>query len=111
MLRQRVPQKRIGLNNMDKQTLLKKVAKKLKEKLPGGKGDGLPDSDFDAEQLAKGIEVEMEHTNDPDIAREITKDHLSETQMYYLTDKGESRLDLMEQEAEDEYERMITKKK
>jgi hypothetical protein len=111
MLRPKGLQKRIGLNSMDRQALLRRVTKKLKEKLPGGRGDGLPDSDFDADQLAKGIDIEMEHTNDPDIAKEIAKDHLIETQKYYITEKGESRLDIMEQEAEDEYEREITKKK
>jgi hypothetical protein len=32
---------------------------------------------------AKGIKVEMEHTNDPEVAKEISKDHLTEFPMYY----------------------------
>ena len=53
------------------------------DRLPGGLGDDRPDSDFDADQLAKGIEVEMEHTHDREMAREIAKDHLTENPRYY----------------------------
>lgn len=35
------------------------------------------------DQLEKGSEVEMEHTDDSDIAKEIAKDHLSELPDYY----------------------------
>ena len=35
------------------------------------------------EQLQKGMEVEMEHTDDSDIAIEIAKDHLVEDLYYY----------------------------
>jgi hypothetical protein len=87
------------------QLFLKKVAKKLKEKIPGGLGRGRPDSDFDKEQLSVGIQTEMkEHTLDREMAKEIAKDHLSEVENYYITDKGEERLDLLEQEAEKELE-------
>jgi hypothetical protein len=51
--------------------------------LPGGKADGEPDSDFDLRELAMGKEIESEHTNDPQIAEEIAKDHLSEISDYY----------------------------
>lgn len=47
------------------------------------KEDKRPDSDFDAEQLKVGIKVEMEHTKDPEVAKVIAKDHLSETKDYY----------------------------
>jgi hypothetical protein len=53
------------------------------EKILGGEGDNRPDSDFDAKELKMGIEVEMEHTTDPEIAKEIAKDHLSEDPKYY----------------------------
>jgi hypothetical protein len=39
--------------------------------------------DFDDGQIVKGIEVEMEHTNDPKKAREIAMDHLTEDAHYY----------------------------
>ena len=48
------------------------------ELVKGGYGDGYPDENFSVEQLNKGIKVELEHTNDPWIAKEITKDHLVE---------------------------------
>jgi len=35
------------------------------------------------QQLRSGIEVEMEHTNDPTVAREIALDHLAERLDYY----------------------------
>jgi len=35
-------------------------------------------------QLNKGIEVEMEHTNDPERAKEIAMDHLMEDSKYYV---------------------------
>jgi len=53
------------------------------DRIPGGLADKKPDSDFDPEQLAAGIKVEMEHTDDPDIAKEIAKDHLTEDPDYY----------------------------
>lgn len=37
-----------------------------------------PDDQFDAEQLAMGIKVEQEHTDDLEIAKAIAKAHLSE---------------------------------
>jgi len=49
-----------------------------KEKIVGGLGDNRPDSDFDPKELKKGIKVEMEHTNNPAIAKEIAKDHETE---------------------------------
>ena len=41
-----------------------KLRKKIKNEdlVRGGLGDNKPDSDFDAEQLKNGIEIEMEHT-------------------------------------------------
>ena len=55
----------------------------LEDMLPGGQGDDMPDSDFDENQLKIGIKHEMEHTNNPKIAKEIAKDHLSEDPDYY----------------------------
>ena len=42
-----------------------------------------PDSKFDKRQLAMGVKVEMEHTDDPAIAKKISKAHLSENPAYY----------------------------
>lgn len=54
-----------------------------KDILPGGLADNKPDSDFDQKTLKEGIKVEMEHTSDPDIAKEISKDHITENPGYY----------------------------
>lgn len=54
------------------------------ERIPGGLAAGRPDSAFDPEQLAAGIEVELEHTSDPAVAKEIAKDHLMEDPRYYV---------------------------
>lgn len=74
---------------------LKKSAKH-KDRIPGGKADKKKPSDFDKKQVEMGIKVEMEHTNDPDTAREIALDHLAEFPDYY------TRLKEMENKAEKE---------
>lgn len=51
--------------------------------LPGGKAIGKDVSSIDPEQLHIGIEKEMAHTNDPEIAKEIALDHLLEDPQYY----------------------------
>ena len=45
--------------------------------------DDRPDMDYDPYWLAQGISVEMEHTKDPEVAKEIAKDHLDEFNDYY----------------------------
>jgi len=39
--------------------------------------------DVDQNQLALGVNVEMEHTDDPNVAAIIAVDHLSEIPNYY----------------------------
>jgi hypothetical protein len=56
---------------------------KRAEHIVGGKADGIPDSSFDAKDLAMGTAHEMEHTNDMSVAKEIAKDHLKEDPKYY----------------------------
>ena len=56
----------------------------MHEKIPGGMSSGKNPSDFDPKSLAAGIKVEMEHTTDPKIAREIAMDHLTEDPEYYV---------------------------
>lgn len=51
--------------------------------LPGGYADNMPNHIFNRSQLRKGTRIEMEHTNNPRIAREIAKDHLMEIPNYY----------------------------
>lgn len=54
-----------------------------KDLLPGGLADKIPPSRFDPLQVARGRQVEMEHTSDPELAAEIARDHLSEDPDYY----------------------------
>lgn len=51
--------------------------------LKGGIGDNKLPSDFDKEELLKGVKDEMEHTNNPHIALEIAIDHLTKEPNYY----------------------------
>jgi len=54
--------------------------------IPGGLADDKTPQEFCPHQLKKGLEVEMEHTDDPLIAIEITMDHLVENPKYYGDD-------------------------
>ncbi len=49
----------------------------------GGKGDKTKYENLDADELNVGIKVEMEHTDNIEIAKEIAKDHLTENPKYY----------------------------
>jgi len=53
------------------------------DKLPGGLADKKNPKDFDSEKLKEGIKIELEHTDDPEIAKEISMDHLTEDPDYY----------------------------
>jgi len=53
------------------------------DQIEGGLADDADVMDFDADQIAKGIKVEMEHTSDPQQALEIAMDHLMEIPDYY----------------------------
>lgn len=48
------------------------------DKIHGGLADKKHPRDFDADELRRGVEVELEHTDDPDLALEIAMDHISE---------------------------------
>lgn len=48
-----------------------------------GKSKNRPNSDFDSIELKIGTEIELEHTNDRAVAKEIAKDHLTEDVNYY----------------------------
>jgi hypothetical protein len=56
---------------------------KVSEKIPGGLSDGKNPEDFDQKALAEGMKIEMEHTSDKEIAKEIAMDHLTEDPDYY----------------------------
>jgi hypothetical protein len=55
----------------------------LRELIPGGRASGRHTSEFDPQQIAIGTKVEMEHTRNRRLAREIAMDHLVEDPRYY----------------------------
>lgn len=72
--------------------------------MPGGKGDNLPDSDFDPEMLALGIKIEMEeHGLDEARAKEVAKDHLVEDPDYYKKELEKADLNPVSEEFLDKY--------
>ena len=73
--------------------ILSGTARTASDLIPGGRGRGRTPTEFDPRQVERGTQVEMEHTPDPDVAREIAVDHLTEFPDYY------TRLDRMESEA------------
>lgn len=68
-------------------------SKSVEDQIPGGMADDLSAEDIAKkhkvsvgqieDQIEKGKKVEMEHTDDPDKAEEIAKDHLMEMPDYY----------------------------
>jgi hypothetical protein len=60
-----------------------KEASKYTDKLPGGIGDNKKPSDFPKKDLEGMYEEEKIHTSDPDIAKELAIDHLTEDKDYY----------------------------
>jgi 2'-5' RNA ligase len=66
---------------------------KRADQISGGLADEKSPEDFEEAQLKKGIEVELEHTDDRDLAEEIAMDHLTEDPKYY------DKLEIMEKGA------------
>lgn len=60
-----------------------KDKKEQESSLPVGKHNHIPDSKFDPRQLKIGTEIELEHTDNPEWAKAIAKDHLVEIPDYY----------------------------
>ena len=67
---------------------ISKLLAKKAAALPGGLGEGKPDSEFSKKQIEMGKKVEKEHTADPALAKEIVKDHLTEFPTYYTALKN-----------------------
>jgi len=59
------------------------IGHSLPNNIKGGIADNINPKYFNQKQLAKGIKVEMEHTNKPELAREIAQDHILEDKLYY----------------------------
>jgi hypothetical protein len=71
-----------------------KLGAEHEDQIPGGFADDAEPEDFPPKQLAKGVKVEREHTDDDSLAKEIAMDHLEEFPDYYTA------LDKMEEELE-----------
>lgn len=67
--------------NITKETI-KEISKKWNLNT-GGLADNSNPSDFDIDQLIKGVKIELEHTKDLKIALKISMDHLQEFPKYY----------------------------
>jgi hypothetical protein len=85
------------------------VGEEDQELLEGGQADGIEDDDFDNEDLEVGTELEGEHTNNPDEAKEVAKDHLAGKKDYYQengkaagADIGKEVKDIKENDEENE---------
>lgn len=73
-------QEKVGLNaisNLEEDTIISTAELDCKVK------NERKDEDYDAEQLKKGIEIELEHTKDKELAKSIAMDHLDEHPRYY----------------------------
>jgi sulfur carrier protein ThiS len=69
---------------------------KHKDKISGGLADDKQPRQFDKKKLEAGIKVEMEHTSDRSIAKEIAMDHLTEDPDYYEKLKTIEKQDRLE---------------
>lgn len=69
---------------------------KNEDQIEGGKGDHNSLEDFDSEEATMGEKVEMEHTDDPELAQEIATDHLTEDKKYYTKLKEADLADELE---------------
>ncbi|MHA1468991.1 MAG: DUF5661 family protein [Candidatus Asgardarchaeia archaeon] len=70
---------------------------KQAKNLPGGLADKKKPSDFNQKELSRGEEIELEHTKDKELAKDIAMDHLEEFPTYYTElDKMEEKLEKKE---------------
>lgn len=95
-----VSKMRTQMNKTFKTQLSKAKDKDIKvesDQVEGGKADKLSPSDIAKKhgvklkdiqkEIEMGVEIEMEHTDDPSLAKEITLDHLTEFPDYYSNKK------------------------
>lgn len=74
-----------GFDTFEVEELMYFLAYNFVHLLHSGKAydSGTTEEDVDADELAQGIKVEMEHTDDEFLAKKIALDHLSELGDYY----------------------------
>lgn len=70
------------------------VTKKIKVPCDAGhRSAGHSFGDYNQKELLRGMKIEFEHTRDPDVAKRISADHLTEGSNYYeLLDQMEKKL-------------------
>jgi hypothetical protein len=51
--------------------------------VPPLKKADIPDREFDSQELVRGMDTELEHTDDLEVAKAIAKAHLCESKDYY----------------------------
>jgi len=73
----------IGASVMDVPPELFEEIPDHEQSIDGGRADGLEASEFDKKDLMEGAMVELEHTDDIDVAIEIAMDHIDEDPEYY----------------------------
>lgn len=61
----------------------KKIKDLMEDDIPGGLADEKPELTVRPQEVEMGVEVEMEHTDNPRMAVEIALDHLAEDPEYY----------------------------
>jgi hypothetical protein len=66
------------------------ISKETPNLLKGGVADAKKITEFSPNKILQGTKVELEHTSNPNVAKEIAMDHLSEDSQYY------NKLDKME---------------
>ena len=75
----------LNINTNELESIFYKFAANYvnEDQVPGGKGDETDENSVDYEELQVGQAVEKEHTDDPQLAKEIALDHLTEDPKYY----------------------------
>jgi uncharacterized protein YhfF len=76
----------------------KGFCKGFMKKVPGGMAENVDPALLDKTQWRMGKKVEMEHTNDPSVAKEIAADHLAEEILKGKKQSYYSKLKKMESE-------------
>lgn len=67
-----------------------------------GKHRDISLSKFDPKQVRLGLKIEKEHSDNPDIQAQVTKDHLAEHPFYYSGKTGKTGLVQMEKDLKKE---------
>lgn len=73
------------------------MALTIKDRVKGGDGCHSSLDKFDPKEVAMGLRVELEHSDDPEVALDIVRDHLSVYPKYYTRLKKAGLADELEE--------------